>query len=224
MADTTSPYLVTLQQEIQSANAARAKPLSPEDVAGIVRQVIGSLQGDVSAADLKFYTELEDLARYIRQAKQEIAAIKPEDISTDFIPNATDELDAVVGATEEATNSIMDVCDTISSVADTCSEDVKEKLISCTTRIYEACNFQDVTGQRITKVVEALKHIDTKIEALVKAMGEKVNRKGGATTVEPVLKHIHATTATVKEENISGPSLPQDAISQDDIDKLLSGG
>ena len=208
-----------LQEQLRSAHEAVKTPLTSDEVAAIVRQVITSLEGDVSPADLKFYSELEELARYIRQAKQDIAAIKPKDISTDFIPNATDELDAVVGATEDATNKIMDVCDEITALAETVGAEMKEKMIACTTKIFEACNFQDITGQRITKVVATLKHIDSKIEAIVKAMGEEVHRSGGD---DRLPHHLHA--ADPDKGLLNGPQLPQNAVSQDDIDKLLSGG
>ncbi len=210
-----------LQREIKAAHEAVKRPLSAEDVAQIVRQVVGSLEGDVSAADLKFYSELEDLARYIRQAKHEIASIRPKDISTDYIPTATDELDAVVGATEDATNKIMDVCDEMSAIAETCTPEIKDQLVGCTTKIFEACNFQDITGQRITKVVEALKHIDAKIEALVKAMGDEIHHSGDGTD-DHALKHVHA--ADPDKALLNGPQLPQNSVSQDEIDKLLSGG
>lgn len=206
-----------LQREIQAAHDALQKPLSPEDVAGIVKHVVHSLGDMVSAADAKFYTELEELARYIRQAKHDIAAIKPKDISTNYIPHATDELDAVVGATEEATNKIMDVCDEVSSIAETCATEVKDKLVACTTKVYEACNFQDITGQRITKVVEALKHIDSRIEALVKAMGEEIHR--GGDNAAHTLKHVHA--ADPDKGLLNGPQLQGNGINQDEIDKLM---
>lgn len=210
-----------LRQEIKAAHEAIKNPLSPEEVAGIVKQVIQSMEGDISPSDLKFYSELEELARYIKQAKHDIASIKPKDISTDYIPTATDELDAVVGATEDATNKIMDECDKLNAIADTCQEDTKNKLTDCVTHIYEACNFQDLTGQRITKVVETLKHIDTRVEALVHAMGDEIHRSDGETGGHHP-RNIH--DADPEKGLLNGPQLPQNAISQDDIDRLLSGG
>lgn len=207
-----------LRVQLKAAHEAIRMPLTSEQVAAIVRQVIESLEGDVSAADLRFYSELEELARYIRKAKHDIASIKPKDISTSFIPSATDELDAVVGATEDATNKIMDVCDQISALAETVSGDLKDKMIACTTRIFEACNFQDITGQRITKVVETLKHIDSRIEAIVKAMGEEIHRVGG----DHMPKHLHA--ADPEKGLLNGPQLPEAAVDQAEIDRLLSGG
>jgi chemotaxis protein CheZ len=34
-------------------------------------------------------------------------------------------------------------------------------------KIFEACNFQDLTGQRITKVVRALSFIEERVEAMM---------------------------------------------------------
>ncbi|MDX9690029.1 MAG: chemotaxis protein CheZ [Proteobacteria bacterium] len=202
-----------LHQKLSQASKESKNPLSSDEVTKIVKDVISSLTGDITASDLRFYAELEDLANYIFHAKQEIAEIKPKEISSDHIPHATDELDAVVGATEDATNKIMDVCDTISELAGQCPPEIGDQLVACTTHIFEACNFQDITGQRITKVVQTLKYIDTKIAALLKALGEEVHRDGdeGGSAVD------------YEKSLLNGPQLPQNAINQDEIDKLLSG-
>lgn len=204
-----------LHKKIRAASEAAATPLSAEDIGDIVREVVSTLTGDVTAADLKFYAELEELAAYIRHAKQEIADIKPKEISASHIPHATDELDAVVGATEEATNKIMDQCDVISGIAGNCAPDVGQQLVDCTTRIFEACNFQDITGQRITKVVQTLKYIDGKIAALMKALGEELGREE--------LENMKNATPDLEKELLNGPQLPHKAIDQSEIDRLLSG-
>lgn len=211
--DRLSQLETTLHQKIRLANDAVKQPMTSEDITSIVRDVVSSLTGDITAADLKFYAELEELANFIRSAKREIAAIKPEEISEDHIPQATDELDAVVGATEEATNKIMDVCDTITGLAGSCSPEVNQQLIDCTTRIYEACNFQDITGQRITKVVQALKFIDLKVEALLAALGEEIGTNREKTKK---LKEFD------EKDLLNGPQLAHKAIDQDEIDRLLS--
>jgi chemotaxis protein CheZ len=202
-----------LHQRIRQANDAAKHPLSADDITTIVKQVVSSISGDVTPSDLKFYAELEELASYIRNAKQEIAAIKPKEITASHIPHATNELDAVVGATEDATNKIMDVCDTISEIAGKCSPELNEQLIACTTRIFEACNFQDITGQRITKVVQTLKYIDGKIETLLKALGDEIDRLGGGGG---------ASVTDSEKALLNGPQLPQNAMDQDTIDRLMS--
>jgi chemotaxis protein CheZ len=210
-----SAFQSDLQEKIKAAHAAVRSPLSADEITDIVKQVVASLSGDISATDLKFYSELEELAKYIRHAKQEIAAIKPKDITVNHIPHATDELDAVIGATEEATNKIMDVCDTISAIAGNCTTEINDQLIACTTRIFEACNFQDITGQRITKVVQTLKYIDEKVAALLKALGEEIHHGGDEGEGDAALDGEKAL--------LNGPQLPHNAIDQDAIDKLLAG-
>ena len=165
-------------------------------------------------ADTEIYAELRDLARTIQQTRSAIAAIKPKDITASHIPQATDELDAVIGATEDATNKIMDVCDEITTLAPECPPAVAEKLIGCTTKIFEACNFQDITGQRISKVVNALKHIDAKVEALLK----ELNIDGYEAEPDSAAE---APPVDPDQALLNGPQLDGLAISQDEIDQLM---
>ena len=78
------------------------------------------------------------------------------------------------------------------------------------TRIFEASNFQDITGQRITKVVKTLKYIERKIDALLAAFGDTVNGKQAQLMNPP------------DEDFVSGPQLPKAANSQDEIDAILA--
>lgn len=202
-----------LHKKIRSIADSSPQTLSDDKIGEVVREVLATITGDVTAADLKFYAEIEELATYIHHAKQEIADIKPKEISASHIPHATDELDAVVGATEEATNKIMDQCDVISTLASTCPPETNQQLVDCTTRIFEACNFQDITGQRITKVVQTLKYIDGKIAALMRALGEELGREEIA----------NLNLDDPEKALLNGPQLPHKAIDQSEIDKLLSG-
>ena len=206
----------SLRARIDEAHRAAGEPLSREDVAAILAEVVGSMEGDVSALDLKLYRELDSLARYIQTAKAEIAAIRPDQISEDFINSATDELDAVVNATEEATGRILDAAEEIMNVSGGVEGEAGEKLMELATDIFEASNFQDITGQRITKVVKTLKHIEAKVDALVGALGEEVQRaRKKQVEAEP-------TSQVTDEDLLNGPQLPSAANDQDEIDRLLA--
>jgi len=126
------------------------------DVAVVVESMMATMKGDLSATDLELYTELEALARYIHEAKADIAALRPDEVKDEFLPTATDELDVIVAATEKATHSIMDATEIIENTMMEVQGEVADKLMEATTQIYEACGFQDITGQRITKVCKAL--------------------------------------------------------------------
>jgi chemotaxis protein CheZ len=194
------------------AIAAQASPADTADIAAVVEAVMKSLAGDVSLAEFQLYRELENLADYIQSAKREIAAIRPDDIRSRDIPMATDELDAVVDATAEATGAILDAAETLERMADSLPDGDEVRNIA--TRIYEACNFQDVTGQRITKVVRTLKHIEEKIDALLSAFGEGL--KGATPPPEESL------SADDERRLLHGPQLPEEANKQDEIDAIFA--
>lgn len=192
--------------------ATNASPAETADIAAVVEAVMKSLAGDVSLAEFQLYRELENLADYIQSAKREIAAIRPDDIRSRDIPMATDELDAVVDATAEATGAILDAAETLERMAGSLPEGDEVRTIA--TRIYEACNFQDITGQRITKVVRTLKHIEEKIDALLSAFGEGL--KGATPPAEESLP------ADDERRLLHGPQLPEEANKQDEIDAIFA--
>ncbi|WP_309418236.1 protein phosphatase CheZ [Telmatospirillum sp.] len=185
-----------------------------EEVGDVVRSLLMSLSGDVSAGDLRLYSEVQALATYIHNAKMEIAALRPQDIQQQYIASATDELDAIVGATENATNAILDAAEKLESLTDDTVPEVGQRLTEQITLIYEACNFQDITGQRITKVVRALKHIEERIDALVLAFGPEVK------DTDKPSEQTSAQTLS-DEELLNGPQLPEKAHDQAAIDALF---
>jgi chemotaxis protein CheZ len=176
-----------------------------------VEEVISSLTGAMTMTDIKLYRELEDLARFIQSAKREIAALRPHDIQDEHIPMATDELDAVVAATAHATSTILDRAEALERLAPSLPPAAAAEITDAVTRIFEASNFQDITGQRITKVVKALKYIETKIDSLVTAFGTRES--------EPPPEPL----PTGDETLLHGPQMPAIANSQAEIDAILAG-
>jgi chemotaxis protein CheZ len=183
-----------------------------DQIADVVRAMLDTVSGDVSASDLKLYREIESLADYIHAAKAEIAALRPGEIKNEFIASATDELDAIVGATEAATNEIMDAAEHLGSLSAMMDSEVADRMNDITTRIFEACTFQDITGQRITKVVKMLKEIEGRVENLVKAFGSDIESPS-ARQEKDVL---------TDEDLLNGPQLPSTAADQAEIDRLLA--
>ncbi|OEJ68738.1 hypothetical protein BEN30_05765 [Magnetovibrio blakemorei] len=176
--------------------------------------------GRRSAEIADVYDELERLAAYIDAAKREIAAISPHDVKDEFLLSATDELDAIIEATATATNTIMDSCELVEGVMGDVTDEVGAKLMDATTSIYEACTFQDITGQRIGKVVTALKNIEDRIDALVLALGDElIAPKVKNKTTKP---KSEAKTTLTDADLLEGPQLGAKAKSQAEIDDLLA--
>jgi chemotaxis protein CheZ len=180
-----------------------------ERIEAAVRAVLGSMAGDLTATEAALLAELEGLGRTVARAKQEIARLKVDDITDSHIPSATDELDAIVEHTAQATNEILDCCEVLEAVAGRVGAAETEALQGIITRIYEACSFQDITGQRIGKVVTALKAIEARVAQVTGGFLE------GRAAPEP---------AEISEGRrlAEGPQLPGAGVSQADIDRLLS--
>ncbi len=192
--------------------------LDPKDLVEVIESIMATMEGDVTSVNVRFYAEIEALARYIHETKSEIAALRPEEITDTHLPTATDELEAVVGATEKATESIFEAVEKIEELTEGMDTEVSTKVVAAVTEVYEACSFQDITGQRITKVVNALKHIEAKVEALLEAFGSGLKQDKG--------QMPGAAAGPVDQRSdgdlMNGPQLPEDAKSQDDIDALLA--
>ena len=183
----------------------------PEMVAEVVHAVLTTLSGDLSAQETSLLAEVEALGHTIAGAKTEIAALRVDDITDNHIPFATDELDAIVDHTATATNAILSSCETLDEVARSVTGEPATRLQDATTRIYEACSFQDITGQRINKVVGTLKTIEAKVVQIVATFGN-----GDRETLDEFAGV--ATDAAL----LNGPQHPAVAMDQSDIDKLLA--
>ena len=163
--------------------------------------------------------EIEKIAQYISEAKCEIAAITYSEEKTGNeknIAHASSQLAEVVRHTEEATNSIMDKADAIMLIAGGLADaDVGAKLSEEAVGILEACSFQDITGQRIKKVLNTLEQIEFRITRLVKLFG-------GSLPENLQVEDIDNGHRRPDEDLLNGPQLSKDKPSQDDIDSLFS--
>lgn len=187
-----------------------------EDVASILEGMASTLHIDTDA-DRFLKNEIEGMAQYIVNAKVEISAMLPEGEEENVrnINRATMELDEVVKATEEATNSIMDAADAMQEVARGLDDkEAGQKLIDEAMKIYDACSFQDITGQRINKVLRTIEEIEARVVRLVTLFG-------GALPEGYSAKDISARAERPDEALMEGPQLSGDGKSQDDIDKLF---
>jgi chemotaxis protein CheZ len=204
------------RSRVEELKKERGEHVDVNEIGEIVESLLHTLEGDVTSSEIKLYQELDVLARYIRDAKTESASIHPEQIQSDFIDRATDELDAIVKSTEAATGTILDSAETLEKIAQEVAGDHGEKITAVVTAIYEACNFQDITGQRINKVVNTLKHIEAELDKLVALFGDQLKRSSTAAKMTKVNdqrsdKHL-----------LNGPQLAEKATSQAEIDALLA--
>lgn len=164
--------------------------------------------------------ELVGLFHYIQRVRQEIAAIyRPANGDHQF-DSMADQLDAIVGTTEEATNTIMEAMENNNEIVARLREGITDAdQLACLDRIaangaavFEACSFQDITGQRVSKVVKSVSYVEERINALIQIWGRD---ELDNVEVKPEREK------TADEMLTHGPQLAGEGISQDEIDKLF---
>ncbi|MGU3496087.1 protein phosphatase CheZ [Xanthobacteraceae bacterium A53D] len=171
---------------------------------------------------IALWAEIESIQDAITNTKREIATLHAEGTRGESIFRATNELDAVVQDTEEATEAILSAAETIDAqvavlVGRLSGEDltVAEEIQAQTIKTFEACNFQDITGQRIAKVVKLLMFIEERVHRMTEIWG-------GPDMVAQSAGGIQARQGD--EALLNGPALASDenVVSQDDIDSLFA--
>jgi chemotaxis regulatin CheY-phosphate phosphatase CheZ len=120
--------------------------------------------------------ELREMAAYIHQTRREIAALRPSDAGSNRIMAATGELDAIVSATERATSEILNGVERIQQLTlklPKTSEvaPIVEEIQAQVTEVLTACSFQDITGQRTTKVVNTLRYLEQRVNSMIEIWG-----------------------------------------------------
>jgi chemotaxis protein CheZ len=171
----------------------------------------------------KLKVELDLIHDAITRTKREIAVLHGKSFNGDEMSKVSGELGAVVGGTEEATQQILEAAEAIDQAASALSkitspdqqkilsEEIQERVVS----IFEACNFQDLTGQRISKVMATMKFIENHVTVMMDIWG-------GVDAIK-----AHAPPAADDRDGdarlLNGPKLAGDAghASQNDIDALF---
>jgi chemotaxis protein CheZ len=127
----------------------------------------------------KLKVELDLIHDAISRTKHEIAVLHGKSFNGGEMSKVSGELGAVVGGTEEATQQILEAAEAIDQAASAMtkvnspdqqkrlSEEIGERVVS----IFEACNFQDLTGQRISKVMTTMKFIESHITVMMDIWG-----------------------------------------------------
>jgi chemotaxis protein CheZ len=185
-----------------------------------VAELPAQAQDDVEA--LK--SELNSIYRAINRTKDELALLHVTGFSSAEVGRVTNELDAVVGGSEQATHRILEAGEEIEELATTLSAAIKNiqdqnlarDILDQVTGIFEACNFQDIAGQRVTKVIATLKFIEDHILRMMDIWGGLEQ-----------FQHMMPQAQVERESHpklVNGPRLDGDRgyVSQKEIDAMFA--
>jgi chemotaxis protein CheZ len=191
-----------------------------EPRAAVNREAMEKGQAQVAEAQA-YNTELKLIYHAIKRTRSEIGAFSADAFSAGEIGRASRELEAIVTGTEQATQQVLHAAEDIDQSANMLSaalksehekglaSDIQDRVV----QIYEACNFQDLTGQRVGKVVEILAFLEEHVSRLMEIWR-------GIEQFKPV---VLDEAAASERKFLNGPKLAGEAghSSQDDIDALF---
>jgi len=209
-----------LLSAIHSVKEDIASGMNDNNVAAINEAVMADFKKEF-ADSFELKHELEALSDVILDSRREIASLQYGDTDKKKFHAMTDRLDAVVGDTETATNAILAAVETIEdkneslelNATDPDELEITEAISTAVMKIYEACSFQDITGQRISKVVTTLMFVEDRIAAMISILGGDAELEN----LEKVTQETHMDG----EVELSGPRAEGQEISQDEIDALF---
>jgi chemotaxis protein CheZ len=188
-----------------------------------VNGISGANLDSHSAEELRqLRSETDAIHDALNRTKHEIAALH---VNAFGPPPArmTRELDAVAESAERATQQILSAAEDIEDAANTLSASLKQEqelslaldIQDNVLRIFEACNFQDLTGQRIAKVLTTLKFVEERVAHMIEIWGGI-----------DAFRSYAAAAELSGDAFLHGPKLEDDDghVSQDDIDIMFATG
>ncbi len=168
--------------------------------------------------------EVYRLFEFVQQIKQQIASVKHPRSQIDPFGTVAEQLKAIVKSTEDASETIMSSTESILSEVVPLSSAIRfseaqerfAKINDACNGIFEACAFQDLTGQRISKIGRTMTKIEHTLDDIVKLVG---GPEGMAEVPAPV-EEPRVRDGVV----LDGPQLEGEGVSQGDIDQLFQKG
>ncbi len=171
--------------------------------------------------DKSLRSEILNLVQYVQRLREEIAGIAGRRDGQTAFESMSDQLDAIVAATGDATHTILAGIESISEMASELRErpepekveELCDRIGEKATQALEACGFQDITGQRVSKIVRSLRFIEERVDAMAKIWGRE--------EIEALGAEMPPEEAGSDGVVLEGPQLPGSTVSQQEIDKLF---
>ena len=152
--------------------SATTRPRKASEYSGVITlaaSTADSLDAVLRKIDGEVFRELNAIAEHIETLRREIAKLQPTKMHRESIPAAGQELDAIVTATESASNRILECAEQVMEADASNAARYKAFVDARMLSVFEACEFQDITGQRIAKVIDTLQQIEARVARFASA-------------------------------------------------------
>jgi chemotaxis protein CheZ len=157
--------------------------------------------------------EIGQVADYVAGLKREIAALKPAEIHHDRIPSALSDLNGAKAATSSAAEKIMVAAEAVLA-RDSSEPDYESFVQERVMEIMEACSFQDISGQHLSRAIGSLERVQKRVQRFSKAV--KVADATELFDREAIIRKARKEILLIE-----GPQNRDAAIDQAAVDKLF---
>lgn len=217
-----------LMEQLKKLNQAIVKGVevkseTANDLAGKAETIIYQEIEEKRAELYRLKEDMREIYQAIEDTKCQILTIKESGSDGHQIDRVAEELSMIVKGTEEATENILnsaEIIDTNATNLVASLNDKSQQALACEIQdnivnIFESCNFQDLTGQRITRVVKTFCFIEHRIQKMMDIWGGPESFLG---LTPEELEHRQGDGALLNGPALEGET---DVASQDDIDALF---
>jgi chemotaxis protein CheZ len=174
-----------------------------------------------TAEENRLKRELVGLFGHLNKLRRELASLHGGE-EHNFV-TMSETLDDIVKNTENASNTILESMESIDemvgalrSSSDPAVLEACDRINDRVNQVFEACSFQDLTGQRITRLVKGLTFIEERVNAMIRVWGRDEISK----VIDEVKQE--QTEKTDDQKLLHGPQSESKAIDQSEVDKLFS--
>lgn len=175
---------------------------------------------NLSSEESRLKRELVGLFGHLNKLRRELASLQGDEHNFESM---SETLDDIVKNTENASNTILESMEAIDEMVgglrakgDAETQEVCDRINDRVGEVFQACSFQDLTGQRITRLVKSLAFIEERVNSMIRVWGRDEISK----VIDEVKQEQHEKSAD--ELLLHGPQSESKAIQQADVDKLFS--
>lgn len=172
-------------------------------------ELVQLMDGFFRQRDARGGNEFLAIALDIARTRNELRHLSPNQMGED-LPAVGAEMDAITRDTEAATNIILGAAEALMDL-DARDAAIKDKADDLVMRIFEACSFQDLVGQRVSKVVRVLEQIEDRVARLGEVM--QGNEAAGA---------VNAAEQRRRDLILNGPAIGGPETSQAQVDAFFT--
>lgn len=201
-------WIEELHKTLENIKNQHQGQLTQNDLEGVMKEFIATIDSFINSKQRdEIFQKVSVLSENVSALKECINNIGQNILKDEFIPEVSVELHSVVEQTEKSVIGILDIADALNNlkVAD---DQLHKTLANYSTNLLELCNFQDITGQMITRIIKRLTAIEASIDQIIEFL--KLEGK-----VTPFNTNHHY------DPLLHGPQKEADRPSQAQIDDLF---